>query len=155
MHYHHFGDGRYVMRLDPGEDVIGSLRHFANDCDVAAGMITGIGSTSHVTLGFLDPETGEYVKRMYDEPMVVGNLTGTISVEAEDGKPSIHLHGVFGPRELLAYAGHVHEARVGAVIEIVIFAFSGRVERHKMPDKAFPWPLLPGEPRPGDEADPA
>lgn len=154
MHYHHFGDGRYVMRLDPGEDLIGSLRQFAAEESIVAGCITGIGSTSQVTLGFLDPETGEYEKRRFEEAMEVGNLTGTISIEAEDEKPFVHLHGVFAPRELLAYTGHVHEAKVGAVMEIFVFAFADRIERHKT-DKPFPWPVLPGEPRPGDEAESA
>ena len=120
-----------------------------------AGYVTGLGSTSHVTLGFLDPDSGEYLKRKFDEPMEVGNLTGTISVEAEDDKPFVHLHGVFAPRELLAYTGHIHEARVGVIMEVLITTYPDRIERHKVQDKPFPWPVLPGESPPGGEADPA
>ncbi len=145
MHYHPIGSGRYMMRLDPGDEIITSLRQFAADEEVAGGYLTGLGSTSNATMSWLDPETGEYVKRKFDEPMEVANLTGTISVAADDGRPFIHLHAVLAPKELLSYAGHIHDARTGAVMEIIIFTFPDRIERHSLPDKPFPWLVLPGE----------
>ena len=152
MRYHALGDGRYVMRLDPGDEVIASLRQFASEESVTAGWITGIGSTSTAIMSWLDPESGEYVRRKLDEPMEIGNLSGTISVAAEDGRAFVHLHAVLAPRELLAYSGHIHEARTGAVMEIFIFTFDLKLERHAVPDKPFPWMVLPGEPLPGSEA---
>lgn len=151
MRYHALGDGRYVMRLDPGDEVIASLRQFASEESVTAGYITGIGSTHTAVMSWLDPETGEYVKRKLEEPMEIGNLTGTISVAADDGRAFVHLHAVLAPRELLAYSGHVHEARTGAVIEIFIFTFDVKLERHAIPEKPFPWLLMPDESLPGDE----
>ena len=145
MHYHHVGSGRYMLRLDPGDELITCLRQFVTDADVKSGWIAGLGSTSLVVLGFLDPETMEYVKRRFEEPMEVGQLAGTITVESEDRRPFIHLHGTFAPRELIAYSGHVHEARVGVVMEIVVTAFEETIERHTVPDKPFPWLFLPGE----------
>lgn len=152
MHYHPAGSGRFLLRLDPGDEIITSLRQFVTDAEVKSGWISGIGSTSMVSLGFLDPETNEYVKRKFDEPMEVGQLSGTITVEAEDGRPFIHLHGTFAPRELIAYTGHVHEARVGVVMEILVTAFEETFERHTVPDRPFPWLVLPGEQVPdGDD----
>ena len=152
MRYHPLGDGRYVMRLDPGDEIIASLRQFASEESVTSGYITGIGSTQTAVMSWLDPESGEYVKRKLDEPMEVGNLTGTISVAAEDGRAFVHLHGVLAPRELLAYTGHIHEARTGLVMEIFIFTFDAKLERHSIPDKPFPWMVMPDEPVPGSEA---
>ena len=145
MHYHHVGSGRYMLRLDPGDELTTCLRQFVSDAGVKSGWISGLGSTAFLVLGFLDPETMEYVKRKFDEPMEVGQLAGSISVEAEDGRPFIHLHGTFAPRELIAYSGHVHEARVGVVMEVVVTAFEETIERHTVPDKPFPWMFLPGE----------
>lgn len=149
MHYHPIGSGRYIMRLDPGDEIVASLRQFVSDEDVTGGYVTGLGSTSHATMSWLDPESGEYIKRKFDEPMEVATLSGTISVASEDGRPFIHLHAVLAPRELISYAGHVHEARTGAVMEIMVFTFSERLERHAMEDKPFPWLVLPGEPTAG------
>ncbi len=154
MKYHRIGEGRYFMRMDPGEEAIGCLRQFVSEEKVTAGFITGLGSVSTAVLSFLDPETNEYVKRKFDEPMEVGNLTGTISVAREDGRPFIHLHAVLAPRELIAYSGHVHELRVGAVMEVILHTYDVKLERVSIPDKAFPWLLLPGEeePAPGEPA---
>ena len=81
-------------------------------------------------------------------------MSGSISVAADDGRAFVHLHAVLSPRELLSYAGHVHEARTGTVMEVFVFTFDERLERETVPDKPFPWLFLPGEPRPngGDAA---
>jgi hypothetical protein len=136
------------MRLDPGDEVMASLRQFTVEAGVVAGWITGFGSTSSALLSWLDPVSGEYVKRRLDESMEVASLTGSISVSAEDGRPFVHLHAVLAPQELLAYAGHVHEARTGAVMEMRIDTFEQAFERLTVPDKSFPWLFLPEEPRP-------
>ena len=145
MIHHDLGNGRYVLRLDTGDELVACLRQFAGEVGAQSGMITGLGAVSAITLGFLDPETGEYIKRRYDEPMEVANLTGTLSVEAEDGRPFVHLHAVVAPRELIAYAGHVFEAWVGPVVEAIVTTFDTKLERHNLPDKAFPWLRLPQE----------
>ncbi|MDA1194395.1 MAG: DNA-binding protein [Planctomycetota bacterium] len=145
MRYHPLGDGRYVMRLDPGDELIASLRSFASEEEVGAGYITGLGSTASAVMSWLDPESGEYIRRKFDEPMEVGSLTGTISVAAEDGRPFVHVHAVLAPRELLAYSGHVHEAKTGLVMEIFLFTFPIRLERHSVEGKSFPWLTLPCE----------
>ncbi len=155
MRYHALGGGRYVLRLDPGDEIVGSLRTFAAEEEISAGFITGFGSISQAVMSWLDPESGEYVKRKFDEPMEVGNLTGSISVAEEDGSPFVHLHALLAPRELIAYSGHLHEARTGVVMEIFVWSFDAKLERASVPDKPFPWMFLPGEPRPdeGDESE--
>jgi uncharacterized protein len=145
MHHHHFGDGRYVARLDPGEDLLACLRQIATDERIEAGLVTGLGSVDQITLGFLDPETGEYLRRRFEERMEVGQLTGSFSMDGE--RPHVHVHAVVGPRELLAYTGHVHEARVGAVMELFLTRLPGRMERRETPGQAFPALVLPDEPQ--------
>ena len=152
MRYTALSNGRYFLRLDPGDELVASLRQFATESEIRGGFIQGLGSTSHLVLGFLDPESGEYVKRTFDEPMEVGSLSGTISFDVAEDRPFIHLHGVFAPLELLAYTGHVHEARTGAVMEVYIATFDAKLERHQVEGKPFPWLFLPDEPRPESES---
>jgi predicted DNA-binding protein with PD1-like motif len=135
MRYHHFGAGRYVLRLDPGEEVVSSIASFASERGIAAGLVLGIGSLDHVVLGFLDPEEKVYLKRTFDERMEVGNLTGNIGVEGD--RPFVHLHASVSPRELLTYTGHVHEARVGVVLETFVVAFPGKLRRAIDPKHGF------------------
>lgn len=151
MRHHDWGDGRYVIRLDPGEDLLGQLQAFAQEMEIEAGHVTGLGSVDRITLGFLDPELKEYVKRTFEEPLEVAQLTASISTDGD--RPMVHAHAVVAPRELLAYAGHVHTARVGVVMELFVTRFPGRLERHAIPDQPFLGLFLPGETPP--EEDPA
>ena len=150
MEYHPLGHGRFLLRLDPGDELIASLRTFAADEEVQSGYVTGLGSTSSATMSWLDPDAGEYIRRKFDEPMEVGTLSGTITLSADDGRPFVHVHAVLAPRELLAYSGHVHEIRTGAVMEVLVTTFEVKIERHAVSGKSFPWMLMPGECPPED-----
>lgn len=151
MRYHLFGTERFFVRLEPGEELLASLSELAKAEDIQAGMVTGIGSTSQVTLGFLDPEAGEYVDRTFEEPMEIAQLTGTISRHEE--RPVVHVHGVLAPRELLAYAGHIQSATIGVVAELLVTKLPGRLDRQEVQGQPFLGLFLPGESPPdGDEA---
>ena len=146
MRHHSFGDGRHVLRLDPGDDVLAAIRDLAHREKITAGTITGLGSVDTITLGFLDPTGGDYLKRRFEERMEVASLTGSLSMDGD--RPHVHVHAVVSPREFLAYAGHVHEARVGAVLEVFLTALPGRLERVTVEGTPFPLLLLPGESKP-------
>jgi predicted DNA-binding protein with PD1-like motif len=150
MRHHHFGQGRYLVRLDPGEEVVASLRAFAEDAEIRAGWVSGIGSLDEVVLGFLDAEANEYVRRRFGERLEVGSLTGSISMQGD--RPHVHLHAVLGPREMLSYCGHVHEAKVAVLLEIHVTSLPGRLDRVDVPGQPFPALLLPGEAPPEDHA---
>lgn len=152
MRHHNFGDGRYVLRLDPGEDLVSVLRQLAVDERIEAATLTGLGSVDVVTLGFLDPAENAYLKRRFEERMEVAALSGSISME--DDRPHVHLHAVVSPREFLAYAGHVHDAKVGAALEVFVTALPGRLSRVAVEGQPFPRLLMPGEPPPEGAAAP-
>ncbi len=147
MRYHQFGSDRYVLRLDPGEEVVASLVAFAEEAGIQGGWISGIGSLDRAVLGFLDPRERVYLKRTFDERMEIGHLGGNVGVTA-DGHPFVHAHAVLSPRELLAYTGHLHEARVGVVVEIFVTALGGPLARVVDPATGFARLLLPGESEP-------
>lgn len=151
MRYHHFGAGRYVLRLDPGEEVVASISAFAQERAVHAAWVSGLGSVDHAVLGFLDPRENVYLKRTFDERLEIGHLTGNIGLVGD--KPFCHLHAVVSPRELLAYAGHLHEARVGVVVEVFVVSMQGTITRAVDPATGFARLLLPGEPPPAATAD--
>jgi predicted DNA-binding protein with PD1-like motif len=153
MKYHHFGSGRYVLRLDPGEEVVASLVEFAGQRGITAGWISGLGSLDHAVLGFLDPDEKVYLKRTFDERLEIGTLTGNVGVD-EDGKPFVHVHAVLSPRELLAYTGHLHEGKVGVVAEVLVIAMQGRMVRALDAASGMMRLMLPGETSPEPAAPP-
>lgn len=143
MRYHHFGSGRYVLRLEPGEELVGSLCAFGQERGIHAGWVTGLGSVDHAVLGFLDPKERVYLKRTFDERLEIGNLTGNLGLSGD--QVVAHLHAVLSPRELLAYAGHLHEARVAVVAELFVVGMQGSIQRVVDPATGFGRLLLPGE----------
>lgn len=147
MKYHHFGSGRYVLRIEPGEEVVSTIAAFAQERGVHAGWVNGIGSVDHAVLGFLDPKERVYLKRTFDERMEIGHLTGNIGLSGEAA--TCHLHATLAPRELLAYAGHLHEARVAVVVEVFVVAMQGSLVRAVDPSTGFGRLLFPGEAPPG------
>ena len=150
MKYHHFGSGRYVLRLEPGEEVVGSIATFAQERGVHAGWVTGLGSVDHAVLGFLDPKERVYLKRTFDERMEIGNLTGNIGLNVDQA--ACHLHATLSPRELIAYAGHLHEARVAVVVGLFVVAMQGSLVRVVDPATGFGRLLFPGEAPPAPPA---
>jgi predicted DNA-binding protein with PD1-like motif len=146
MQHHALGDGRHVLRLDAGEELLGALRQFAEAQGVTAGLITGLGSVDAITLAFLDPTTNDYAKRRFEERMEVASLTGSLSMEED--RAHVHLHAVVSPQEFLAYAGHVVEAKVGATLEVYVSALPVKLRRVQVEGEPFPRLLLPGEPVP-------
>jgi predicted DNA-binding protein with PD1-like motif len=150
MKYHHFGSGRYVLRLDTGEEVVSAIAGFAADRGIHAAWVTGIGSVDHAVLGFLDPKERVYLKRTSDERLEIGHLAGNIGLTGD--QPTCHLHAVLSPRELLAYAGHLHEAKVAVVVEVFVVAMQGALHRIVDPATGFARLVLPGEAPPAAAA---
>jgi len=142
MKYHPFAGGRYVLRLDPGDEVVASISAFAVETKTKGAWFSGIGSLDRAVLGFLDPKEGVYLKRTFDERMEIGTLTGNIGFA--DGTPFVHTHAVLSPRELLAYTGHLHEGRVGVVVEILVDVLEG-LRRVVDTASGFGRLVLPGE----------
>jgi hypothetical protein len=149
MRHHHFGNGRHVIRLDPGDEVVASLRDFALATKIQAAWVSGFGSLDAAVLGFLDPDAREYLRRRFEERLEIGSLTGTLSREGD--RPYVHLHAVVAPRELLAYAGHLHEGKVAVLVEMVVVDLGGRLDRVRVEGSPFPALRLPGEPPPAGE----
>ncbi len=77
----------YALRLDSGEEIIGSLAAFAERHGVRAGAISGLGAVGETELGFFVRSTGQYVTRVFEGEHEIGSLTGNFS--ELDGKPPI------------------------------------------------------------------
>lgn len=118
----------HSIRLGPGEDVLARLlgefdRHGAAGACVAA----AIGSLSQVTYAVAVPsrETiatySEY--RREEGTIEVGSLQGHLG-RHDDGRPDLHLHGIFVSADGRVVGGHVFGARVLLTLEITLLVSS-------------------------------
>jgi len=118
----------YILRLDPGDEVVDCLTRLAEREDIALASVTGLGAAKDVTVGlFSVSEKKFYGKRCqgeYEVSALVGNIT------RKDGAPYLHLHITFGnPAAGEVYAGHLTACVISATAEIFVQVWPGEVGR--------------------------
>ncbi len=111
-----------MLRLDDGQDLFATLTEFARREDIqAAAVVSGIGMVRRATIGYWDGS--RYQPRELTVPHEMVALHGSIA--RADRAPSIHLHiAVAGPDHHIV-GGHLMQATVGVLHEILLVTFPG------------------------------
>jgi predicted DNA-binding protein with PD1-like motif len=117
----------YLMVLREGDDVFARLEELAERERIASASFVGMGFLAEVTFGFYD-----FGKKAFDpksfRQVELTNMTGTIAWQ--NGKPSIHAHGVVAGSDFAAVGGHLLALEVGTgSLEITIVVHPARLER--------------------------
>jgi uncharacterized protein len=131
----------WVLRLDGGEEIVESLRAFARERGVRAGLISGIGAVGETELGFFVRSTREYVRRRFEGEHEIGVLTGNFS--DLDGEPFPHCHIVIAGADFVAHTGHLFRGVVTVTCEIQVVTDPGPLRRRTRADLGYN-PLEPG-----------
>lgn len=120
--------GKHVLiRLDPDDDVVESVKKAATDCGVKLGLVSGIGAVNKATVGLFDPVGKEYHSTEMAENFEMGSLTGNVSTM--NGETYVHLHAVLTNADYKAVGGHLNAANVSCTSEIVIAKIDGEIDR--------------------------
>jgi predicted DNA-binding protein with PD1-like motif len=119
----------YLLRLDPGEEIVAAITGFANDRRIDSGVVSGLGSVHHAVLGYFDRPGNEYLRRTVEPDCEIVSLLGNIALK--DGSPFAHVHVTLGTRDFQALAGHLFEGIVAATCELLVRALPGMVQRRK------------------------
>lgn len=125
--------GSFLVRLERGEEIIHSLKQFADAYRIGFAAIRAIGTFERVTLGYYNMDTKSYQHQALEEPVEVLNLSGNIS-KGEDGERMIHAHVTVGRSDYSACGGHVVEATVGPTVEVVVETAPTTIRRRHDPD---------------------
>ena len=117
----------YLMVLRQGDDVFARLEELAERERIASASFVGMGFLAEVTFGFYD-----FAKKAFDpksfRQVELTNMTGTIAWQ--NGKPSIHAHGVVAGADFAAVGGHLLGLEVGTgSLEITVVVHAARLER--------------------------
>jgi predicted DNA-binding protein with PD1-like motif len=117
----------FLMVLRHRDDVLGRLSELAEAEQLASASFVGMGFVHRATFGFYDFGKKAFdPKTFYDTELA--SMTGTIAWQ--NGKPSIHAHGVVSDASFAAVGGHVLELEVGTgSLEITITAHDQKLER--------------------------
>ena len=125
----------YVLRLDAGEEIVGSLAAFAAERGIRAAAFSGLGAAGDCELGFFARGTGTYVRRVFEGEYEIGSLTGNIS--EMEGRPFAHCHIVLGDDAFAAYTGHLFRGTVTVTCELHLVTDPDVLRRTPRPDLGF------------------
>jgi len=114
---------RWLLRLDDGQDLFETLSAFATREEVRAGAVAfGIGMFRRATIGYWDGQ--QYRATELTQPHEVVGLHGTIA--RAEGRPAIHLHAALAGADHRLVGGHLMQATVGMLQELLVETFPGR-----------------------------
>lgn len=120
-------EGGFIVRLERGEELISSLSELMRTRDFGSGAVSGLGAIDRARLGCYRTEQKDYADCVVEGDLEVVGLTGTLSWF--DGQPFPHVHLMLTDDGFRATGGHCFEARVSVTLELVVRAWSERIER--------------------------
>ncbi len=126
MEYQKFGD-TYVVRLDPGEEIVQSMLTLANKENIKLGHLRGLGAVNNVTLKSFRPDTKQYQAHMYHTDLEIVSLNGNLTTL--NGRPYAHMHMSVADLVGHVYGGHLNKAVVSSTCEIFLNVVDGVVDR--------------------------
>jgi len=118
----------FILVLSQGDKLHDSLTRCANDANLQAASVSGLGQVHNPILAYfssnpLDKPTLTSLDGYYELASLNGNIT------SNNGQYYTHLHGTLADREFKGIAGHIDSVEAGLTVEITIIPFSGPVER--------------------------
>ena len=127
MEYRRFPQG-YVLRLDPGEEIVSSLTRLVADENVLLASVSAIGAANDVTIGIFNTWEKQYHSWRFQGDYEISALVGNVT--RQEGKPYLHLHITIGnPVTGKVHAGHLTSAVVSATLELFLQVWDGSVGR--------------------------
>ena len=127
MEYRKFSQG-YVLRLDPGEEIVTSLTRLVEQENVQLGSVSAIGAAGDVTIGIFSTREKQYHSQRYQGDYEISALVGNVT--RKEGKPYLHLHITIGnPVTGEVHAGHLTSAVISATLELFLQVWDGQVDR--------------------------
>lgn len=105
-----------VLSIERGEELFATLKQFLSDNDSAAGFFSGLGAAGHLELAYYNLKTREYERQTIDEEVEILSLQGNVAWKDEE--LILHIHGVFGRRDLSTFGGHLFSLSVSGVCEL-------------------------------------
>ena len=126
MEYRKFGD-TYIVRMDPGEEILTQLKVFAEQEGVKLASVTALGAVKDFTVGVFDTGAKVYKSNRFQGVYEIVSLVGTINTMNDAFY--CHLHMCAADQEGHAFGGHLNEAVISATCGLVVTCLPGRTDR--------------------------
>lgn len=120
-------DKAVMLRLDPGDEVVESIKQVCLAENIVLGTITGLGAVGEVNVGLFDPKEKKYYGNTFIGDYEIVSLVGNITTMDDD--VYLHCHMAVGDIKGTVVGGHLQSAVVSATAEIVLTELPGAVGR--------------------------
>jgi predicted DNA-binding protein with PD1-like motif len=126
----------FALVFGAGEEVVGGMQEFIQSQDVTAAEFTGLGAMSDVVLGYFDWDRKTYKRIPITEQVEVVSFLGNVAL-GEDGRPSLHPHVVVAKADGTAHGGHLMQAHIRPILEVVLTESPTYLQRRKDPESGL------------------
>jgi len=120
-------DGTYVLNVARGEEVVSTLKTFLQEKNIRAAHITGLGAADEMNIAYYNLAKKEFERHAISEEVEILSLVGNVGTLQNE--TIIHMHGVFGKRDLSVFGGHIFSIRVSGACELHITTLEGEIKR--------------------------
>lgn len=128
-------DDGYMLKLEPGEEVVEELTRFAEDNAIGSGTFSGIGAAGRIRCGYFDSRVKKYFSKIFSGDLEILSLSGNLTWL--EGNPFPHLHILLCDEEQCAFGGHLFEAIISVTCEIHLTVLKRKLKRATDPDSGF------------------
>lgn len=120
-------ENRYILRLDPEDEILISLKELVIKENVKVASVIGIGTLNHLIIGVFDTDEKKFIGNTYNENLEATAICGNISTM--DGDAYVHIHLTAGRKDGSVVGGHLQKGTISATGELVVTVIDGIVER--------------------------
>ncbi|MCD4827821.1 MAG: DNA-binding protein [Candidatus Cloacimonetes bacterium] len=120
-------DDTWVLRFDPGEEIMHELTAFCAEQGIATAELRGIGAARRIRAGLFNTTSREYVDKTFEGEFEITSLLGNIT--RKEGGIFAHVHISFANEQLQLFGGHLFECEISATCEIVLRPLAASIER--------------------------
>lgn len=132
----------YIVRVDPGEEIVATLTAFARARGLKSGLVSGLGAVNLAELGFFVRATKTYVRHTFEGEFEILAMTGNLS--ELDGEPFLHAHLLLSADDFQAFGGHLFRGVVSVTCEAQLVTDPLTMRRVRRADLGFN-PIEPQE----------
>ncbi len=118
-----------MIRLEKGDDILASIKQFAEANKIGAALFEGIGSLNTAKLGHYDFVTKNYKYEVFSEDLEILSLSGNVSTLNKAVLP--HAHVTLGKRDFSVIGGHLDEGSLANMVEIGLATLPGKLVKAK------------------------
>lgn len=120
-------ENHYVLGAARGEELFGSLLVWCAEHQIAGATFTGLGAADRLEIAYYHLPTKTYERQIIDEEVEIVSLVGNLGTLKDE--KVLHIHGMFGHRDLSAFGGHLFSLKISGACEIHLTALSSILNR--------------------------